>query len=163
MNMIIRRAPARELVSFNDLVDRVVGPAFWSFQPNWLPAGPIDLALDVSESEEEYTVKASLPGLKPEDIDVTYENKILSIRGEIKEEQDVEDARYHLHERRFGSFARSISLPFPVSQDEIKADYESGVLTLHLPKTEESRPKRIPVQAATKVVETPVASIDTKN
>jgi HSP20 family protein len=108
--------------------------------------------LDVAETEEEYLVKASVPGINPDDLDITFTDKILTIKGEYKEEEEKEDVHYHLRERRFGSFSRRLRLPNTIKSDAIEAKYEDGVLVLHLPKTEEVKPKRITVQNG----ETPV-------
>jgi len=105
------------------------------------------LALDVSEDEDAYLVKASLPGIKPEDLEVTYNKGLLSIRGQVKDDSEITKGEYHIRERRFGSFSRSISLPSTVRADDIQADYEDGILTLKLPKSEEVKPRRIQVQS----------------
>jgi HSP20 family protein len=104
-----------------------------------------------------------LPGIDPEDVEVTYTNKTLTIKGEQIQEQDKEGQRYHLRERRWGSFARSITLPTPVRTDDIKAYFEAGVLTLSLPKAEEARPRRIAIQAGDKMLEGRLADIQSKN
>jgi HSP20 family protein len=113
---------------------------------NWQPTS-WDLALDVAETEDDFLVKASLPGINPDDLEITYNNNLLTIKGEVKEEKDIEEQRYHLRERRYGSFSRSLTLPSTVKADAIEASYEGGVLTLHLPKAEEAKPKRIPVHS----------------
>jgi HSP20 family protein len=104
------------------------------------------LALDVVENKDEFIVKASIPGIKPEDIDVSYSDGVLSIQGEMKSENEKEEEQYHLRERRYGTFSRSISLPSHIKGDQIEANYENGVLMLHLPKAEEMKPKRIPIK-----------------
>jgi len=142
-------------------VDRVVdgelalAPESWkSF--NW------SVALDVVESEDEYLVKASVPGINPEDLEITFEDNRLTIKGEVKEESDVNEARYHLRERRFGSFSRSIKMPSGIDSDKIEANYEKGVLELHLPKVEEVKPKKIAIKtSSTKVID--ADSADVKN
>ncbi len=101
-----------------------------------------DLALDVAETDDEYLVKASLPGINPDDLNVTFDSNVVTIKGEIRKEEDIDEQRYHLRERRFGTFSRSISLPSSVKADKIEARYNAGILTLHLPKSEETRPKR---------------------
>jgi HSP20 family protein len=108
-----------------------------------------DFPLDVMETKDGYEVKASLPGINPDDLEITYTNNTLTIRGELEEEREEtsKEKHYHLRERRYGSFSRSIYLPTPINAGKIKADYESGVLHLDLPKAEESKPKRIPVRA----------------
>jgi HSP20 family protein len=94
-----------------------------------------------------------VPGIKPEDLDITVTKNTLTIKGEVRQEEEKEEERYHLRERRYGRFARSITLPTSVDADEIEANYENGVLTLRLPKTEEVKPKRIEVKSGEKLLE----------
>ncbi len=109
---------------------------------------PWALALDVIETEDSFIVKASLPGINPEELDITFTDNVLTIKGEIKQEQDIEEGKYHLRERRYGLFQRSIALPVPVNADKIEATYKDGVLTLSIPKVEEIKPKKISVKAS---------------
>ncbi len=162
MNTIVRWDPYREMMSLRSMVDRMFENTLAS--TNWQPAA-WDVALDVAETDDEFLVKASLPGINPEDLEITYNANVLSIKGEVREEKETEQTQYHLRERRYGSFCRSISLPSTVKADAIEANYEAGVLTLHLPKAEEAKPKRILVQgaAAPKVIEGKVADIKGKN
>lgn len=99
----------------------------------------------VSENEKEFTVKASLPGVLPEDVQVMVQGDVLTIRGETKEEKT--DEQYHVRERRYGEFLRTVTLPTPVSAEKAQARFEDGVLTLTLPKSEESKPKQIKLGA----------------
>src|SRR5246500_2393875 len=113
----------------------------------WAPA------VDIFESEHELVVKADLPDVKPEELDIRVENNILTIRGERKFEKKVDEKNYLRVERSYGSFSRSFSLANTVNSEAIKADYKDGVLTLTIPKREEAKPKQIKVsvgpQAAT--------------
>ncbi len=143
MNYIIRRSPFRDLLDMRDSMNRMLERDFFGpsgFQSDW------DLALDVAEKPEEYLVKASIPGINPDDLEITYNNNILTIKGEVKGENEEKDIKYHLQERWSGSFSRSISLPGGVKADDIQASYQAGILTLHLPKREEVKPRRIPVK-----------------
>jgi HSP20 family protein len=126
-------------------MDRLFDDAMVS-SPGWDNVSRMELAMDVSESDDAYTVKASIPGVSPDDIDITYNANTLTIKGELKEEKEVQEARYHLRERRFGSFSRSINLPSTIDASGIQANYEKGVLTLSLPKAEEAKPKRIEIK-----------------
>jgi HSP20 family protein len=125
-----------------------------------LQPATLGLALDVAENENEFVVKASLPGIYLNDLEITYSNNTLTIKGEVREEQELEEARYHLRERSYGSFARSITLPAGVEADKIEANYEAGVLKLRLPKAEEIKPKRIAIKAGDghKMIEAGVVS-----
>jgi HSP20 family protein len=105
----------------------------------WAPA------VDIYEGENELVVKADLPDVKPEDLDIRVENNILTIRGERKFEKKADDKNYLRVERAYGSFARSFSLANTVSTEAIRADYKDGVLTLSIPKREEAKPKQIKV------------------
>ena len=106
---------------------------------SWAPA------VDIYENEHELVVKADLPDVKPEDLDIRVENNILTIRGERKFEKKVDEKNYLRVERSYGSFARSFSLANTVNSEAIKADYKDGVLTLTIPKREEAKPKQIKV------------------
>lgn len=106
------------------------------------------LALDVVENEDAYTVKASVPGVHPEDVEIVFEDKVLSIKGEFKADEEVEGETYHIRERRSGSFGRSLRFPVDVNADAIEATYANGVLTLSVPKAEAVKPKRIEIKAA---------------
>jgi HSP20 family protein len=113
-------------------------------------SGHADLAtwappVDIYETENELVVKADLPDLQEKDIDVRVENNTLTIRGERKFEKDVKEDNYLRIERAYGSFTRSFSLPNTVSSENIRAEYRNGVLTLHMAKREESKPKQIKI------------------
>lgn len=103
------------------------------------------LAVDVVENEDGYLVKASVPGVNPDDLEVTLEKNLLTIRGEIKADEDISKEQYHVRERRFGKFSRTVRFPVTVDASDIEASYENGVLTLNVPKAEEVKPKRITV------------------
>jgi HSP20 family protein len=105
----------------------------------WAPA------VDIFEGEHELVVKADLPDIKPEEMDIRVENNILTIRGERKFEKKGDEKNYLRVERSYGSFARSFSLANTVNTEAIKADYKDGVLTLSIPKREEAKPKQIKV------------------
>jgi len=109
----------------------------------WAPA------VDIFETEHELVVKADLPDVKPEDLDIRVENNILTIRGERKFEKKVDQNNYLRVERAYGSFSRSFSLSNTVNAEAIKADYQNGVITLTIPKREEAKPKQIKVTVGT--------------
>src|ERR1700685_2607789 len=105
----------------------------------WAPA------VDINETEHELIVKADLPGVDSKDLDIRVENNVLSVRGERKFENKVNEENYLRVERAYGSFCRSFSLANTVNPEGIKADYQNGVLTLSIPKREEAKPKQIKV------------------
>jgi len=102
-------------------------------------------ALDVSETQDAGLVEAAVPGLKPEDLEITVENSVLIIKGETRQENTAKERNFHRIERRFGSFQRTIGLPKSVQADAIKANLEHGVLKLEIPKAEEIKPRKISV------------------
>jgi HSP20 family protein len=142
--MLSRRDPFRELLSFRNAFDRLFDSSFFEPGLDFNITG--QLALDVTEREDKFEVKAVIPGVNPDDLQVTFANNTLTIRGETKDEQEKKDARYHLKERRYGSFSRSVTLPTNIQPEDIAASYEAGILTLRLPKTEDVKPKRIPIK-----------------
>lgn len=144
MANLTRWDPVRDMMSLRNAMDQLFDSAFVGPNVAWQPE-TLGVAMDVIENPDKYVVKASLPGIKPEELEVTFNNNVLTIKGEVKEEKEVDEARYHLRERRYGAFARSFSLPTNVKSDAIQANYEQGVLTLTLPKAEEARPKKISV------------------
>lgn len=109
--------------------------------------GVFEVALDVAEEENGYRVEASLPGMKPEDVQINLQNNVLTISGELQARREGEQGRYHLAERRTGRFSRSIALPVAVDADGADAVFEHGVLTLTLPKAEQARRKQITVRS----------------
>jgi HSP20 family protein len=147
MNTITRRDQSRGL-TLQDEVNRL-------FEDNFTRerSGHADLAtwappVDIYETENELVVKAELADFQDKDIDVRITNNTLTIRGERKFEKDVKEENYLRIERAYGSFMRSFSLPNTVSSENIRADYRNGVLTLHMAKREESKPKQIKVSVA---------------
>jgi HSP20 family protein len=104
--------------------------------------------VDIYETEKEIVLKADLPDMKLEDVDIRLENNTLTLRGERRFEKDVKDENYHRVERQYGSFSRTFSLPGTIDADKIDARYENGVLRVVLPKREEARPKQIRIKAA---------------
>jgi HSP20 family protein len=104
--------------------------------------------LDVEETDKEVRIRAEIPGVKPEDLQISIQGDVLVIAGEKKEAQEREAGGYHYQERRFGSFRRAVTLPAPVDPDDVKAEYKDGILTIELKKSQEAMPKRIPVKAS---------------
>lgn len=146
--MNIRRYdPLRELMALQNTMDRMFDNTLSNPERNWnlmLSGTP---ALDVVETDDGFVVKASIPGVKPEDFEITFNNSLLTIKGEVQSEEKEDKGTYHLRERCYGSFSRSVSLPTAVNSDAVEATYENGVLTLNIPKAEEVKPKRIEIRA----------------
>ncbi len=150
MSRIVRWDPFREMMSVRNQMGQLVGdvyrgPAGWQGNGD---GGHIRLPLDVTEDDDGYTVKASLPGIDPADLEISFSENTITVQGETQGESVEEGARWHLRERRFGRFARSITMPASVNADDISANYEDGVLTLTLPKADEVKPRIIAVGGA---------------
>lgn len=105
-------------------------------------------AVEVSETEDAIDVKAALPGVPAEDVDISVQNDVLTIRGEHREETEDQKRDYYRREIRYGSYHRSLALPTSVDADKAEASFKDGILTLHLPKAEALRPKQIKVGGA---------------
>ena len=103
---------------------------------------------DVFEDKEAVKIVAELPGVKPEDVKLSLENNLLTIRGEKKQEAEERSERVHRYERSYGSFERGFVLPSTVDGDKISAQYQNGILTVIVPKVERARPREIPVRTA---------------
>lgn len=146
MNTITRWNPARQMVGLREAMDRLFEDSVvrgWSEQDSG--ALVYRLPIDAYSTDNEIIVKAAVPGVKPEAVEITVEGDTLTIRGEVPEEP--ENVHTLLAERFHGRFARTLQLNIPVDADKIEATFESGVLTLTLPKAEEARPRVIKVQA----------------
>ena len=164
MNSLTNWDPFRDLWNMRSMVDRMFENAMDRQTGGWQPV-EWGLALDVTENEEEFTVKASVPGINSDDLEITFTDGTLTIKGETRGEKNVDEAHYHIRERRFGRFSRSISLPSNLDTDKIEASYDSGVLTLHLPKAEEMKPKRIEIKSGSsqRTIEGKLSDIASKN
>ena len=151
MRTIARWEPFRGVTTLQDQFNRLFNDVFESKGEEtslsaWAPA------VDIYETQHELVVKADLPDVDPKDLDIRVENNLLIIRGERKFEKKVNDENYLRVERSYGSFARSFTLANTVNPDAIKAEYQSGVLTLSIPKREEAKPKQIKVNISTSAV-----------
>jgi HSP20 family protein len=125
------------LANLQDELDRL----FESPLRAWAPA------LDVREDADNFVIRAELPGLKREEIEVSLHDGTLVISGERTVEKLDEGVEFHRQERHYGKFQRALTLPAPVAADKIKAQYKDGLLTVTLPKTEEAKPKQIDISA----------------
>jgi len=136
--------PLREMASLGDAVNSLLQQGFVQSNDARSERGAATstLPLDVTEAEDDFVVRASLPGMKPEDVQTTVLGDILTIRGESRVEEE-DGHHWLLRERRSGSFQRSVSMGTPIDADMASARFENGVLTLTLPKSEQARPKQI--------------------
>ena len=144
MTTIARLEPFRGLSSLQDQFNRLFNESFRTHSEesaltSWAPA------VDIYETPNELVVKADLPDVNEKDIDVRVENNLLTIRGERKFEKSVSEENFLRVERTYGSFSRSFSLPNTANAETIAAEYKNGVLTVTLPKREESKPRQVKV------------------
>jgi HSP20 family protein len=117
-------------------------------RPNRYVDTKMGLAVDVFENDSSYVVKASVPGINVEDVEITFEDEVLTIKGEIQNDSEEEEGTFHIRERWFGAFGRRLRFPTNVDAEAIEATYVNGILILNVPKVEEAQPKRIEVKAA---------------
>src|SRR5438046_6758176 len=148
MRTLNRWEPSRGTTTLQEQFNRVFGDMLERAgdESNLTPWAP---AVDIFETEHELVVKADLPDVDPQNLDIRVENNILTIRGERKFENKVNEENYLRVERSYGSFSRSFQLANSVNSEAIKADYQNGVLTLSIPKREEAKPKQIKVNVGT--------------
>ncbi len=145
MANVVRWDPYREMARMSRMMDRWFGesPRLWL---NEIDGGEGYVPLDMYETDNDVVVQASLPGVKPEDVDITITGETLTIRGESRHEEEEKKRNYYRQETWYGSFARSITLPTQVESDKAEATFENGVLKLTIPKAEEAKPKMIKVK-----------------
>lgn len=141
--------PSRELAELSDSFNRVFARMPRGGHENeamtvadWIPL------VDISETTEEYVIKAEIPEVKKEDVKVTLEHGVLTVQGMRRQEAEEKGKKYHRVERSYGSFVRSFSLPDLVDDTKVQAEFKEGILTLHLPKSEKAKPKAIEVKVA---------------
>ena len=146
MARLVRWSPFREMVDMQRRLDRIfddmgrnLPESDWTEAGNWL-------ALDVHETADAFTVETDLPGVSPENINVSVHENTLTISAETKREEKQEKDNRIISERRYGTFHRSIRLPNTVNADKVEANFENGVLHLTLPKSESAKPRQIEVK-----------------
>lgn len=145
---IIRWQPMRDLMGMQDEMNRLFDRFFrrdvWDEEgmvpAEWYPT------VDVSENRDEFLINAELPGMKKEDVQVSFANGSLKIEGERTQEKEDKDTNYHRVERSYGKFCRTFQVPTQIKADKISADFKDGVLKIRLPKAEEVKPKEIEVK-----------------
>lgn len=139
--------PMRELITVRDMMERLLEESFVPARQRWgrEDRSPRRLPVDVYTTEDEIVVQAPMPGVNPEEVDITLEGDTLTIKGEVK--APVENVDYVLQERWYGPFSRSLVINVPVGANKVEATFENGLLTVTIPKAEEVRPKTIKVHA----------------
>ena len=145
MSNLTRWEPLREMMTLREAMDRLFDDAFT--RPLSASGVSVVPAIDLYETADEVVVKANLPGLTSDDVQITLTADVLTLRGELKPAGSQKEATYHIMERRYGVFERSLTLPTVVQTEKAKADFENGVLTITLPKAEAVKPKMISIKA----------------
>lgn len=149
---LMRWEPFREMMSLRDAMDKLFEDSF--VRPSrllWPVLGRGELPIDMYQTDNDVVVKTSIPGLKPEEVDISITGDTLTIKGEHKEEKEAKEQDYFCKELRYGAFSRSVTIPVPVKAEKAEATFENGMLTITLPKAEQAKPKQIKVKAKTAI------------
>src|SRR5919106_4953855 len=151
MANITRYDPLGEMVTLRQAMDRLFEDSFVS-PLTWRTIGgngdAASAPMDVHQTPDEIIVTASLPGIKPEDVEITMTGQTLTLKGAFKADEEIDRGQYLYRERRFGSFNRTLQLPVRVEGDRAEASFEDGVLTLRIPKSEDVKPRQIQIKPA---------------
>ena len=143
---IVKYNPFGELRSIQEQMNRLLDLAWQRETGEELKEGLWQPPVDIYEDSESVVIKAELPDIDQKDIEVKIEDNTLTLRGERKQEKDLKKENYHRIERYYGTFQRSFALPHTINQEKVKASCERGVLTITLPKRQETKPKQINVE-----------------
>jgi HSP20 family protein len=162
MNMITYD-PFRELRSLQDEVNRVFSSSFGRSGETGMMRGAWNPSVDIFENKDHLVLEAELPGMKPEDVNISIENNVLTIHGERTFEKKDENDNFHRVERSYGAFTRSFTLPPTVSSENVEATFDNGILRLALAKREEAKPRRIEIKAGGSEPKTIEANAKTKS
>jgi HSP20 family protein len=144
MTDLMRNEPFQDMTTLRDAMNQLLTQSF--VRPRgW--GGASQMPLDLYETEDEYVATLAVPGLKPDNFEITMQQNVLSIRGHTQTEQQ-QGVRYHVQEQHFGDFNRTIQFPSAVNAEKIQASLADGIMTIHVPKAEAAKPKRITVKAS---------------
>ena len=144
---VVKYDPFRDLRGLQDEVNRLFSGTFSRSTQDEVLRGAWSPSVDIFENKDQIVLEAELPGMKPEDVNISIENNILTLQGERRFEKKDESDNFHRVERSYGSFTRSFTLPSTVSSENANAEFENGVLRLTLAKREEAKPRRIEINA----------------
>ena len=149
MTLVRRPSPFGDMLTVRQAMDRLFDD---DFRPSRWLSGGLDgpaLPLDVTTTTDALTIEAALPGIKPEDVDITVENGTVTISGRTADERSSEEGSYVVQEIRRGSFSRSVTLPNGLEPDKANATFEHGILRLEIPKAEQVKPRQIKISPVT--------------
>ena len=144
---LVKFSPVRDMFSFRNRVNHILDDVFYPINrdevefsmESWNPV------VDVYDNDDSIVIKAELPGIDKEGIEIDVKDRVLTLKGERSSESEVKDDNYYRRERSFGKFERAFNLPADVDPDKIKADYKDGVLKIDIPKPEEKKPRQITI------------------
>ncbi len=148
---LVKWRPMREMINIQEEMNRLFDRFFSRdllAEDEFVSLGDWSPSVDIKEDKEEYVVTAELPGMKKDDVQITFSNGTLKIEGERQKEKEEKNVNYHRVERVYGKFCRSFQLPSSIQQNKISAEFKDGILTVHLPKSEEAKPKVIEVKVS---------------
>lgn len=147
---LMRWEPFRDLMTMQDKMNRLFNEFFarpGSYEEEGIVRGTWSPAVDIYETDNDIVLKAELPGMSQEDIQLEIRENVLTLKGERKQERQVEESNYHRVERSYGTFQRMFTLPNAIQQDRVKARYKDGILEVTMPKAEVSKPKHIAIES----------------
>jgi len=145
MSNLTRWEPVREMITLREAMDRLFDDAFT--RPVSASGVSIVPALDLYETADEVVARVNLPGMKSDEVQISVTGDMLTLRGEVKPSGDQKDVTYHILERKAGIFERTVSLPSDIQAEKAKADFENGVLTITMPKSDIAKPKTITIKS----------------
>ena len=144
---LVKFNPVRDIFSLRNRMNHIFDELFYPVNRDQaeLSMGRWNPVVDVYDNDDSVVIKAELPGIEKEDIEIDVKDRVLTLKGERSSENEVKDDNYYRRERCFGKFERSFTLPADVDPDKIKADYKDGVLKIDIPKPEEKKPRQITI------------------
>ncbi len=144
MSNLSRWQPVHEMMTLREAMDRLFDEAFT--RPISATGGLEMPSIDMYQTDHDLVVKAALPGINPDDVNISVSADVLTLKGDYKQEDEVKDAQYHIREHRHGMFERSIMLPASIQPDKARAEFDKGILTITLPKTEMVKTKTVNIK-----------------
>lgn len=145
MANLSRWEPVSEIMTLREAMNQLFNDAYT--RPMSSGSMSVRPAIDLYQDNDNVVVKAAMPGLKAEDVEISITGDVLTLRGEYKQESEKKEATYHMREQHYGSFERAIQLPTDVQCDKAQADFEDGILSITLPKAERVKPRKIDIKA----------------
>ncbi len=148
---MMRWDPFREMMSLRQAMDRLFEDSFVRPSRMWPESTVGDVPVDMYQTASDVVIRASLPGISPEEIDISITGDTVTIKGEHREKTEVKEENYIRKEHRYGAFSRAVTVPVAVKIDKAEAVFDKGMLTLTLPKSEKEKPKQIKVKPKTMI------------